>query len=366
MRELAAQVGLSDVGLKKLLGRYGIRPPPQGYWNKVRAGKPVPSRPSAPPRRPGELGRLRVDSRFAKFVTPATPLPSEGPFASALVPENLDVLYSQELKAIGRASVPKTLDAPHKGLVQLLEQEKRRREKAADRDWHWDQPKFDTPVGKRRLKILNGLFLTLSKRSHGADAFERDGEIHARAIIGNTSLGLEITIAGKHRTIRQHGYIRPAPDLPASTPLVFRIRPRFDRESGEAWQDDADGKLEAKIAPIAAAIIVAGEARFRKGLREAEERAEHQRLEQEKRHQERLAELDRQRLQHLYASGELLRQAEEIRGLVGRVRRAIIEGSLEIDAATLSSWERWALAEADRIDPIRSGQVMTHLYAPKL
>ncbi len=42
MRDLAAQVGLSDVGLKKLLRSHGISSPPQGYWNKLRAGKPVP------------------------------------------------------------------------------------------------------------------------------------------------------------------------------------------------------------------------------------------------------------------------------------------------------------------------------------
>jgi hypothetical protein len=32
-----------------------------------------------------------------------------------------------------------------------------------------------------------------------------------------------------------------------------------------------------------------------------------------------------------------------------------------VDDATLKSWEQWASAEADRLDPILSGQVMTHL-----
>lgn len=42
MRDLAAKVGLSDVGLKKLLKANGVVTPPQGYWNRVHAGKPVP------------------------------------------------------------------------------------------------------------------------------------------------------------------------------------------------------------------------------------------------------------------------------------------------------------------------------------
>lgn len=366
MRELAAKLDLSDVGLKKLLASYGVTPPPQGYWNKLHAGKPVPKCPGAPPRRPGEIGRLRLDARFAKVMSPSPPLLSEGPFASAFVPEDLNELYAQELKAIGRASVPKTLDAPHRGLAQLLKQEKRRYEKVAREQWHWDQPKFDTPLGKRRLRLLNGIFLALSKRGHTGDVYEHDGEIHARAVIGDTYLGLEIAIAGKHKTVRQHGYVRPAPDLPATTPLSLRLNPRFDRADGEAWLDDDQGVLEAKIPIIAAAIIVAGEAKFRHGLREDKERIERERLEQEKRRQEQLAELNRQRLQHLHTSGELLRQAQDIRALVERVRYAIVDGSTDIDASVLESWERWALAEADKIDPVRSGQFLTHLNEPTL
>jgi len=75
MRDLAAKLDLSDVGLKQLLASYGVAPPPQGYWKKVKAGKPVPKCLKAPPRRPGESGRLRLDARFARVLSPAPPLP---------------------------------------------------------------------------------------------------------------------------------------------------------------------------------------------------------------------------------------------------------------------------------------------------
>jgi hypothetical protein len=109
------------------------------------------------------------------------------------------------LKAIGLAVVPRTLDRPHRGLVQLLKEERRRREKSVGRDWHWDSPRFDTALGKRRLKILNGLFLTLSGRGHVGEAYEREGEVHAQAIIGDTWVGVEIAVAGRCRTVRQNG-----------------------------------------------------------------------------------------------------------------------------------------------------------------
>jgi hypothetical protein len=81
MRDLAVELEMSDVGLRKLIASYGIATPPQGYWNKIRAGKPVPKCPKSPPRRPGEIGRLRVDARFAKVLSPAPPFPANGPFA---------------------------------------------------------------------------------------------------------------------------------------------------------------------------------------------------------------------------------------------------------------------------------------------
>jgi hypothetical protein len=40
MRDLAAKIGMSDVDLRKLFVSMGIVLPPQGYWNKLRAGKP--------------------------------------------------------------------------------------------------------------------------------------------------------------------------------------------------------------------------------------------------------------------------------------------------------------------------------------
>lgn len=361
LRDLAATIGFSDVGLKKLLTLCGVPTPPQGYWNKVHAGKPVPGWPKAPARRPGETGRVRVDARFAEVLKPADPLPSEGPFASPVVPEHLDELFAQELKAIGRAAVPQSLDRVHRALTQILRQEQRRREKIAQSHWHWDGPKFDNPLDKRRLRILSAVFMALSRRGHDADAYERDGEIHATAIVRDTRIGLEVAVAGKHRSARVYGRDRPAADLPLSTPLMLRVDSDFDGTNKVSWQDDEDGKLETKIPTIAAGVIVAGEARFRRSLREAEERAEQHRIQQEKRRQEELAARNRERLECLHRSGELLRQAEDIRALVVRVRRAMTDGSADVDAATIEAWEKWALGEADQVDPVRSGQFRSHL-----
>lgn len=363
MRDLAAKVGMSDVGLKKLLSARGVPIPPQGHWNKVKAGKPVPRCPKPPPRRPGETGRARLDRRFAEVLPIAEPMSSAGPFASPEVPEDLDLLYERELRAIGRAPVRKTLDRVHAGLSEILNKEERRREKAAGDRWAWDPPKFDGALDKRRLRVLSAIFMALSKRGHWGDAYERDGEIHATATIGDTRVGFDLEVAGPHKTVMVYGRQRPSPDLPAKTPLAVRIRPGWDGKIGDEWKDDKSGPVEAKIAEIAASLVVAGERSFRTGLREAEEFQEQQRLREEARRREEQEAWNRERLANLHRSGELLRQAEEIRELVARVREAVTSGATQVDPSTLSEWESWALAEADRTDPVKSGQVLSHLQA---
>jgi hypothetical protein len=361
MRDLAPKVGLSDVGLKKLLKSYGVFTPPQGYWNRVYAGKPVPQCPKASARRPVETGRVGLDARFAQVLNTAEPPSSSGPFASAAVPEDLDELYEQELKAVGRVNVPRKLERAHYALAQIFKQEERRREKFAASNWSWDAPKLDSAVDRRRLRILNAIFMALSRRGHRAQAYERDGEIHATVRIGDMPLGLDIDVAAKRTGTRAQAQIRAGAALAASTPLALSLDPTFDRKSVTTWQDDRDGALETKLAEIVARIVVAGEAKFRRGLKEAEERAEQHHLWQEKRREEEIEARNRERLTRLRESGELLRQAEDLRTLIGRVREAVISGSVEVDRKKLEAWQSWALEEADRLDPILSGQIMAHL-----
>ena len=75
--------------------------------------------------------------------------------------------------------------------------------------------------------------------------------------------------------------------------------------------------------------------------------------------EERQAALDAERLKQLRLSGEQLREAEEIRLLVARVKAAMGDGDLPAD--DVQAWEAWALAYADHVDPVKSGQVREHL-----
>jgi hypothetical protein len=61
-----------------------------------------------------------------------------------------------------------------------------------------------------------------------------------------------------------------------------------------------------------------------------------------------------------------LREAQNIRALVINVRAAVLAGAQPISADDLAQWETWALAYADRVDPVVSGQVMSHILSPSI
>jgi hypothetical protein len=293
-------------------------------------------------------------------------MPVGGPFASKAVPEVLDELRSLELEALQRVRLPRSLERPHPGLAKLLRREEQTRRKALEDRWHWNEPAFDTPLGQRKLKLVNALFFALASRGHDGEAWEQDGELVARCDVGDTALRLSFSIVGKFSTEMKQGRQRPARDLPASTPLRIALQRDLRGQTRIAWQDgEAGTRLEARIAQVAADIIVAAEASFRQSLVEAFEWEEQQRKWAEEREQKRLAELEQKRFENLKESGRLLAEATQIRLLAAQVEAAVRAGMANISPRDLDAWKLWALSYADRIDPVCSGQVMTHIRPPE-
>lgn len=374
MRDLATQFGISDAGLRNIFKKYGIVLPRQGHWNRVHAGREVQAPPKPAPRRPGGSGRMRIDPRFKPFIAEAVNLPSSGPFASKEVPEDLEALRQVETKRIGRVTVERSLERHHPALRNLMGAEQKRRDKQAECNSSWGGPEFDDPVHARQLRLLNALFLTLAKRGHDASFYVdyRPLRFCSSVGIGDTWMDLKIGIVGKYRTAIRFGYQAPDPMLPASTPLFIGI----DRPEEQRWQDDTGRRLESQIAEIAASLIVAGEAAFRRKLKDDEIRAEHLRLENLRREEEArlkraeertkfIREQNEKRVSDLRESGARLRQSQTLRELVSLVRQHLVARE-DVTSQQMADWEEWALAEADKIDPILSGQILSHLHPPPI
>lgn len=363
LRDLAALVDLSDVGLRKQLVGYGIPLPPQGYWNKVKAAREVPALPQPEPRKPGQSGRVTVDERFKHVISVSGHMSSASPFTSEAVPEDLGELLERELEAIGSINVPKSLGHAPPGLHEILRKEEKRRVRYAKSGLSFDGPIYESPVAQRKLRILSALFSALIKRGHTASAYEHDRELTIQIRIGDTPIGVEIDASSGKRYQREK---TRWDDLPANTKLTLRVDPRFEGRTYKSWEDDRDGLIEAKMGTIAASIIVAGEARFRSRLKEIEDAHALVEAAAEKERRKKEQALNDQRVNDLKTSAELLRQAMDIRHLVSEFARAKALGAHDIDPLQFTSWERWALHEADKLDPIHSGQFKSHFNEPTL
>ncbi len=361
MCELAQRIDISDVGLRNILKTNRIPLPRQGHWNRVHAGRQIQAAPRPRPRRAGESGRVRLDGRFRGHVPEGARMPIEGPFASEYVPEDLEELFAIELKAIGKVSVPRALGRPHRGLHRLLKKDEKRRQKFAETGWDWDRPGHDNPLALRQLRIANAILKALSARGHDGDLSASEDGYVLGADIGDT--GVELLIAREDKVRFTSKELR---GLPPATRLSVSLQGRKGEEP-KAWIDEKGNRVEKQVAPIVAATIVAGEARFRQGLVDAAKFEEQQRKWKEEARAREIERAEQQRLSDLRQSGELLRQAREIRELVTRVGEAITgNASSEITPEQLDAWKRWALAHADALDPVLSGQVKNHLYVPAL
>lgn len=130
------------------------------------------------------------------------------------------------------------------------------------------------------------------------------------------------------------------------------------------WVDSDKVNVEQSLNEVVATIIMLGEAGYRASLKERAEREYEALKAAELQRRKRLAEAEVQRIEYLKKSGELLRQASEIRLLVSQVGSAV--GQLDIDTSDFDNWQQWANSYADRIDPVKSGQILQHLKAPTL
>lgn len=361
MRELAGKVGISDVGLRKLLVSNGVVLPPQGHWNRVHAARTVPAPPVPRPRGPGEGGRIRLDARFRDLIPEAGAMAEEGPFKSAAVPEDLSDLREAELKAIGRVAVARDLSRAHPALGQLLKREAQLREQAARTGYFWDEPKWDGPLAQRQLRIIDALFRAMSRRGHAPWTRYSQGELELHVTLGDRHFQLGFG----DRSNWRGGERPPAKNLPVATELTLSVDFKSRSPLVTRWSD-GNQKLEQRIPQIAADLIVVGEAAFRQGLLEQREWEEERKRWALERQRAEIRKLEEKRVADLQASGELLRKAGEIRALIEQVGAAVERGRFDLPKTQLERWRAWASAHADSLDPVLSGQVLAHLYVRDL
>jgi hypothetical protein len=95
-----------------------------------------------------------------------------------------------------------------------------------------------------------------------------------------------------------------------------------------------------------------------------EEAERTRRAEEERRRRELETKREQARIDHLLGQAVALSRADQIRAYVVAVRTLNSSASEPMTLIELNEWCEWALAQADRIDPVLSGAYKTRPAEP--
>lgn len=369
VKTLATKFELSDVGLAKACRRYNIPRPPRGYWAKLRAGKTVEQLP-LPARGLGMLDDVEIGGDRGYYSRPL--LSEEEVLVAEISPpvfeRGIDELEQEVRSQVGRVSIPRSLQKPHRFIRRLLDADEARAAKIANErfSFSWDQPKFEAPFEKRRLRVINGVYNALERLGAKPHAPNKDGR-GLSVQINNQRIFLWVDDAAKKvkEDVSQHDPIRNP-----SGRLKFAL-PDWRAEGGarKVWEDTKDSKVENHAADIVAEVLLAAECQYREACEshiiwltgrktEITERRSQEKEEAERNERERLEQMEQDRIDSLLADATALQQAHTIRRYVKEVEKRA-DGDADVSSqAPIKQWAAWARAQADRIDPVISDKYL--------
>ncbi len=258
MKNLAVRFRISDVALKKTCARAEIPTPEPGYWAKKEAGKST-YQPALSERPPGMDDEVVVGGGGNYWYQECTkedllaPLPPPPEFH-----EPIEAVRERIAKIIGKLSVPRDVRSWHPAIERLLKDDDQRREKQLAAGYSWNAPLFDTPSERRKLRILNTLFLA-ALRMYGRPIVSRDAR-STHLAFHQQRVGVRLAQPKEH--IRRYGATKP--NESNETKLAISILQSLSSEEGRiSWHDDDNGKLETRITEIAIELILTAELQHR-------------------------------------------------------------------------------------------------------
>jgi hypothetical protein len=368
MRTLAAQFEISDVGLKKACARAAIPTPDRGYWAKKDAGKETFQ--VALPKRPLGMSDEIVLARGSNYwYYDSTEQELLGPLpAPPEFPEPIDAVRERIAQAVGAVAVPHRVNSWHPAIDHLLKEDERRREqqRLAVYRTSWDQPLFDSPRERRRLRILNSLFFAVAKMN-GKPTISLHEPPSIQVSFYQQHVGITLDQPAQprrgHVAAKQPG----AKDDPRLSLSI--LRGLGSGETRTTWQDDDGSKLEARMQEIAVELILTAELQYResairhyewrvKRRAELEEKERQRKIEAERAERARQRRIEQARTDRLLKDAAAFQQAKEIRKYVEALRSMRASNELS-SPEEFDQWSAWALTQADRIDPAISGKFVT-------
>jgi hypothetical protein len=351
--------------LRVLCTRFDISDVTLGKTSRNEAGKkrlvqPLPERP------PAMGDDVQLGGKHERWYRTLTddevlgPLPPPPEFE-----HTLQSIRDRITKTIGKVTAPSEVNAWHPAISHLLKEDEKRRESQRTSEYvsSWDRPQFDDPAARRRLRILNSLFVAVEK-FNGRPSPDKDA---VKSSISFYDQNVWIKLALSKRK-RGPGTTRRT-DI--GEQLIFSILDGYNSEEEiHSWSAGDGTRLESHLGEIAIEIVYQAELRYRKSVERLYERRKERKaeLEQELRQfkldaeradRDRIQKLERERIDHLLREAAAFEQAAIIRKYVEAVRNAT-SGSNDSPIEKLEVWSQWALAAADQIDPSVNGRFLEY------
>jgi len=366
MKILASRFGISDVALKKACTRAEIPTPGLGHWAKKAAGKGT-SGVALAERPPGMDDEVLVGAGVGYWHSGW----SEEELLAALPPppefeEPIERVRLRIAKTFGKLTVPREVRIWHPALDKLLKEDEQRRERQRTSSFpsSWDAPLFDTPFERRRLRVLNALVLAAGMMNGKPAISDHQGRsMHFSFYQRQVGIRLD-----RLKRPKQRGYAANSSDADDAKLSLSILQSPGSENIRIAWQDDEQGKVETRITEIAVQIILTAELQYREGtIRSHEWRVQRKaELEEEERERKRQAEraererqkrLEQARIDRLLKSAAAFQQAGAIRKYVEAIHATQADNAV-CSREELERWSLWALAEAERIDPVVEGKFL--------
>ena len=262
MMILSARFRISDVALKKTCARAGIPTPERGYWAKKEAGKEV-FQAAFPLRPPGMSDEIEIGARGNSSYGYWTEEDLSAPIGPPPeFSESIETIRARIAETIGQVTVPNKVLTWHPITDRLLKEDERHREKQLKESYtfSWDKPRFDSPLDRRRLRILNSLFFAVAKMNGKASVRGREPvDIGISFFQQHLPLSLERPKKPNRRT----QVLADAGESSDMRLCLSILKGWGSEETLATWQDDDNHKLETQMTEIAIQVVLTAEIKYR-------------------------------------------------------------------------------------------------------
>lgn len=347
MTKLAAEFGISDVGLIKICKRLDVSRPPQGHWAKKAAGKKVSQIPLPEPK----------DGTPTSATISPTPPPEPAPALSKEAAARIESVREE----VAKVSVPDRLLRPHAVVAGWIAKRADQRREARERRrslGHAYDPGDFTEIEKREHRIYDALFKALER--NGGKVL--DGQVRGEVVeMGKEKI--EFSIRQKQKQIRRPPTIEEKKlswnrdkeliyQTVTTDMLILEIRTCLPGRLRSKWLETPEKPLEDMLPDIVATFVAAGPLLLQQRLEREEEHRRFEAAAEMRREAERRRKRDDNRWHLFRRFASKAQDVAEARRLLEALKNREVDSSEMVGERSLAEWIEWVEQRILRDDPL--------------